>query len=129
MAKQNLPIKWVGRASRKGNADVSLTICHNSDTRECVSFTFRNSSYEFFTRTDYFKVGIFKNRLFFTEAKDFDGLLLNKNKETTPNTRYARIASEKEINLFRPFEGAYELKYDEFYELYYIEKENETDED
>mgnify|MGYP003297646411 CR=1 FL=1 len=124
MSENITNLNWIGRTCNHGaKADVSVTIANQSESRRCVNVTFRNSVNELVTQTDYMVVAPFKNRLFFKSATDVNGLLLCKN-ANSPN-RYIRINRESDVESLTKFAGNYDLKYDEFYELYYIEKKGE----
>lgn len=111
-------IKACGRNSKN---DVTVTIYNNSKGRH-IGITFRNDVFKIFaTDTDYFEYAIYKNRIYFRPSDDKHGILLCKNNNTSDAIRYARVMTENFVKLFVPFVGDYELKHDDFYDLYYVE--------
>lgn len=123
-------LDWIGRCSSSGlKSDVSVRVVHGHDCKKLINITFRNDCFKKFTNSEYCECAIFKNRIFFRESDSTRGLLLNRNKATTDTTTYVRFQKTEYVNLYAQFVGDYELKYDEFYELYYIEsKELNTNE-
>lgn len=128
MDNEVMKLTWIGTHGRGGkkvcDVSVSTGLISNAVSRPYVSFIFRNGSWKFFTDTDFMLVARFKNRIFFKTGDKSDGILLSKNKNTTAETRYARVQRANVNEQFAIYDGDYELKYDEFYELYYIERED-----
>lgn len=125
MQNKMLGLDWVGRsisAPCKG-ADVSITVANNNPQRRCINFIFRNDTEKLISETGYIVAAPYKNRVFFKEATSATGITLTKNKNSSGST-YARISSEPDVPKFLDYAGNYQLKYDDFYELYYIEKES-----
>lgn len=128
MAEKNevLKLDWMGRQSKHSVAktDVSIAIYASkmrNEERNDINITFRNGLGELF-RTHYISVAIWKNRLFFRATDKEEGIkLVQRNSE---KNHYARIGTEAFVKKLLVFEGDYELKYDDFYEMYYIENEN-----
>lgn len=111
--------EWKGMSrsrQRKGNYDVSI----NSHKDGTVGITFRNKKAELIG--DRLEYAIFKNRVLFRYSENGMALHNIKNNSNNPDNCYAKFA--KSIDDFRQFIGDYDLKYDDFYELYYIEKED-----
>lgn len=117
---------WVGgnhKTTNKSKADLSVSIVHNNN-RPMIAMTFRNGIYKKITETDFILVAMpKKNRIYFKAGTSMNGLLLCKNKSTKIDSRYMRIYAEEDCKFFYDFVGDYELKHDDFNELYYIEKE------
>ncbi len=127
MGNELIGLNWVGRAINSHSdkkIDVSITVANQSNTtkKKCVNFTFRNGIEKLITDTEYILVAPYKSRVFFKKATDVDGITLLKNKNSS-NSTYARISAENDVPKFEGYAGNYQLKYDEFYELYYVEKE------
>lgn len=121
-------LDWIGALGKKNpkaNNDISIrhTISENGESHY-TGITLRHECWKLITDTPYVEVAIFKNRVFFKESDAIRGLTLCSNKNTSETTRYIRFYNGHAPK-FIAFEGDYELKYDEFYELYYIERKEE----
>lgn len=122
-------LKWIGKShaySRGGN-DVSVRIME-SGGRRAVHFTFRGDSHKFIADDiEYMEFAVFKNRIFFRKADKQNGYKLAISKqdaERGATSRYCKCYSDELVASCIPYEGkSYDIKYDEFYELYYIERE------
>ena len=122
-AERNLV--WFDRQRRKSGNDVTITVNYDAQSHKgrYVGFTFRNDSYKKFAEESaYFELAFFKNRMFFKKSDSAKGLLLQANRET-PN-RYAKVQSDN-ADYFTHWGGDYKLQYDEFWDLYYIERKDE----
>ncbi|MBQ5768456.1 MAG: hypothetical protein IIV94_06160, partial [Clostridiales bacterium] len=97
---------------------------HNKKSgKKGFSLIFRNKCYEKLGK--FVEIAIYKNRIFFRETND-NGLTIRGKKGAPENTHYASINYiSEEVERLKDFIGDYELKHDEFYELYYIEKKEE----
>lgn len=118
---------WVGRLVNNGGLrrkDVTVRITVKDEKAIYTGFTFRDGCYKLFTETEYIEVAPYKNRLFFKQSDVKHGLLLATNKSCKQDNKYAKLQNEL-CGLFVEFEGDYELKYDDFYELYYIERNDD----
>lgn len=118
---------WVGNTThhnhRKSLADISLHKVTNNK-KDVIAITFRNGVYKLITETDYILISYpKKNRIYFKAGTQLNGILLGKNNGTKKEHRYSRFYSEEDVKFFIDYTGEYELKYDDFNELYYIEKE------
>ena len=124
-------MNWMGRAGVKGNnkssADISISIVYTTmadkmnGVKPKVAFTFRNKSRHAVSETDYVMIAVVKNRVFFKTSDQNNGFLIG-NQSNTKQHGYLRITQAEYVSRLAPFVGDYELKYDKFYELYYIEK-------
>ena len=127
---QDEKFNWISKGANKNyhraNSDVSIVcVKYNGKPYSGVSFTFRNDVWQFFGENIEFAV--FKNRVMFRTAKKGEGLQLYKGADNCPN-RYIRIRLDDNTNILKEkFIGDYELKYDSFYELYYIEVAEDKD--
>lgn len=94
------------------------------ETVEYVNVTFRNHMEKAICKNNpYIIFGIVKNRIYFKEAVPTTGYKIGT-KHITAYTRVQINAEEKA--LYEPFNNQeFSLKYDDFRELYYIEKEAE----
>jgi len=107
--------KWNYKANSRRNSILDVSISIKKDGK--VTFVFRNGVHEIISGTQYFVCAICKNRMFFMEADSADGYKLTVS-DTKGCNRYAQMSIDDGIS----FIGDYELKYDDFLELYYIEK-------
>lgn len=116
-------LNWIGCSkhySKRGN-DVTITIAKNKD-KNAISITMRNDIFKLLgDEVDYIEVAVYKNRVFFRQSDDKNGILLKSNKNATQTTRYAKINIDRDVAYLVPFAGDYEMKHDDFYDLYYIE--------
>ena len=120
---------WVGRKVANYGAygnDIHITANLTDGKRDYVNFTFKNDVWKKFAENaDYFEVSFYKNRMFFRKSEPSKGILLNTNKNCTmPTTRYAKIQNQDTPRLFVGWAGDYQLKHDDFYDLYYIERKD-----
>lgn len=107
------------------HSDISVTFTRKTVNSEYthVNFTFRNSIEKIITgdETEYIQFCAHKNRIFFRPAEAKVGYKLYKaNSKSTSNNRYVKVPI---FECAKAFVGDFDLKYDEFLELYYIEKE------
>lgn len=123
---QDEKFNWISRPDRKNvhrsDADVSINcITYEKKPFSGISFTFRNEVAGFFG--DRIQFAIYKNRVMFRPSVEGEGIALCTVNKKSPN-RYFKMKLTKDIEeLKSKFIGDYELKYDSFYEVYYIEKE------
>jgi len=121
-------LEWVTKSKssydRDTSKDISVSLSKKKGSPEYthVSFTFRNDIEKIFLgQVEYVQFCVYKNRIFFRPAESTVGYKLYKASSTCANkyTRFPKFSGAIE------FVGDYELKYDDFLELYYIEKEVE----
>lgn len=130
---KNDAFMWVGAGQHhrkvSSKADVSLHKVRNND-KDAIALTFRNGIHKLISETDYVLISMpKKNRIYFKQGTQMNGLLLGKNNGTKLDNRYSRFYSDEDVKFFLDFVGEYELKHDDFNELYYIEKEENNDKD
>lgn len=104
--------------------DISIgSIKYGNDKFGGIGITFRNGIYELFG--DYIQFAVYKNRMLFRTADTGAGLKLYAGSGKCQN-RYIKFKVDDDTRVIKEkFIGDFELKYDTFYELYYIEvKEN-----
>lgn len=117
------------QTSKTDYKDVGITLSHHNKTSYhkndyyTLTFSFRNNIANVFGNGNiYLQYGVVKNRLYFKVADPKIGYKL-----TTKSglTRYMQATCSKEMKtIYEEFcPGEYHLKYDDFQELYYIEKE------
>lgn len=133
--------KWmtkptVGKNYNRSDKDISISKVFSSKAdKEAgknvnIAIVFRNHSRHAVTETQYVLMAVVKNRIFFKTGEQNNGLLIGKvstNCEKSGDNGYLRTRYPEYVEQLLPFIGSYDLKYDKFYELYYIEKE-ETEE-
>lgn len=95
-------------------------------TIENINVTFRNHMEKAICKNNpYIIFGVVKNRIYFKEAEPVTGYKVGT-KHLTAITRIQ--INEEEKALYEPFNNQeYPLKYDDFQELYYIEREADND--
>ena len=103
------------------SADVSIKLCKKSNTKATALFTFRNKTWVAFD-TQYVVWAPYKSRIYFKTVERKAGYKLSKNKTGKNRYMQSTLRDDNAIKVIRDFEGSYAMKYDEFYELYYIEK-------
>ena len=91
------------------------------DGAKCISIIFRDKIYSVF-ETEYLAIAPLKNRIYFKSVSTRDGYKVTE-KGTSGYLKAVVYADE--IPVYKAFIGNYALKYDKFYELYYIEREEE----
>lgn len=116
---------WVEKTKTRHVAHTDITVSiqvkkrgATKDSHKVACFTFRNGVAELLTTTNYIQVCVHKNRLFIREADNVSGY-----KITSPTTSVSKYCKMPALDVFDEFVGDFELKYDDFLELYYIEKE------
>lgn len=129
---------WFGKEIHKGyvKSDKDVTINTVYKTRAdklenknpYISMSFRNGVRHLFADNEYALVAVVKNRIFFKESDAEHGLLVRQQKTQAKNAKsydngYLRIGDSNAVESIIPFVGSYDLKWDKFYELYYVEKE------
>lgn len=126
---QDEKFNWVrggGKSYHRAKSDVSINCVKSAEKQYGgLSFTFRNDVWQFFGERIEFAV--YKNRILFRTAEAGEGLSLFSGSSTCSN-KYIKIRVDENTQIIKDkFIGDYELKYDSFYELYYIEKEEASD--
>lgn len=103
---------WKVKTNNVGlNDDVSITVVKDG----AISIVLRNGKKKLFDGA--ISYAVFKNRVMF--RKDKRGYAISGNNKS--ENGYVKIG--KGDDELQDFIGDYELKYDDFYELFYIEKE------
>lgn len=109
----------------KSKADITIGA---SSKEDCINVYFRNGVKDFFGT--HVKVGIYKDRMIFCEADNRTGFKISgpaKNAAVTNNYRklyghcVVPISADK-IAEYKEWIGDYDLKVDDFYDYYYIQK-------
>ena len=129
---------WYGKENRKGHVvsdkDVTVNAVYKTRLDKAenknphITMTFRNGVRHLVADTEYSLVAVVKNRIFFKESDAEHGLLVRQQKTQSKDAKsydngYLRISNKDAVEAILPFVGSYDLKWDKFYELYYIEKE------
>ena len=115
-----MPKKARGRGNEKAK-DISIR-CGTRDKkrRNYISLTIRNSISDLICPNGGgILAGVYKSRVYFVE--DFEnGYKLGNNQANNNDVMYAKMGKHDELI---PFVGDYDLKHDEFLDMYYIERE------
>lgn len=122
MSKMNWMKKEKGRYLCDKDITISLQLKARGKTEDkgkVICFAFRNDCWELVTENEYIQVGTYKNRLFIRQADKDTGYKISKNNNTC-NNRYCKMPN---VESLKDFIGDYDLKYDDFLEMYYVEKE------
>ena len=105
--------------SRKRNGKTSADITITVGAKGKVHIYFRNGAKEHFKSGVMF--GVLKNRMVF-EPNSLAGYTVTES--TNNKTDYGfLVATVSDVDKYRAWIGDYALKWDEFYEFWYIEKE------
>lgn len=136
--KEQENFNWYGKEIRKGysrnDRDVTVNIVYKTKADKAenknpsITLTFRNGVRHLFADNEYALIAVVKNRIFFKESDAEHGLLVRQQKTQSKDTKaydngYLRIGDRDAVEALKPFFGSYDLKWDKFYELYFIEKE------
>ncbi len=108
-------------AGSRGSKDISISLTSvgkKGAYHDGISFVFRNGVEKKIGMN--LEMAIFKNRILFREA-DEPAMTLFANKES--KNIYAKVHAGAQVQTLKKFIGDYDLKHDDFYELYYIERE------
>lgn len=103
------------KRNKKGIADITIATMKRANT---INIYFRNGMHELFPEGVIF--GIYKNRIVFEADKD-KGYTVNMSATKKGNIGVV-TATVGNIDKYREWIGDYEMKYDDFYEFWYIEK-------
>lgn len=117
------------QTSKQDYKDVGITLSHHNKNAArkndyySITFAFRNNIFKAFGKGNiYLQFGVVKNRIYFKVADPKIGYKLSTKSGLTS---YMQVTCTKETKaIYEEFcPGEYHLKYDDFQELYYIEKE------
>lgn len=121
-------LQWFSKKRMLGEVNssaVSITVTtagKNSRTdRRRLAFIFRDKIFEGFN-SRYITFAIMKNRIYFKGVEPKEGYAVTIK---GLNGYCQATITLDELEDFESFIGDYSLKYDDFYELYYVEKTNE----
>ena len=112
--------------SRSANSnDVYVSITGYKSKYHSLNFTFRNKMYEVFNG-EYLIFAQLKNRIYFKVADKKEGYHLTVRGLSA--VCKINLHTEEVAELEKFTSNEYALKYDDFYELYYIQLDTENDE-
>lgn len=126
-------MNWTVSRGTTSRSDADVSVNLNAKGKNTVGqnlgITLRHGVSEMISGTEYAQICIHKNRIYFRESDSRQGYKMTKNhqnedRSATPasrENRYMKVTNLSETS--KAFIGDYELKYDDFLELYYIEKE------
>ena len=119
--------KRYARSDNPSDVYVSITSSRKgSSGKETISinFIFRNKLYEILG-SEYIVFAQMKNRIYFKAVDKTEGYHLTI-RESGLNAVVKVVITKDDLPDLEPFAGKeYSLKYDDFYELYYIQLDNE----
>lgn len=103
--------------------DVQIVITKgNNETRRNLTIRFYDSCAELISDTGYAQIQIYKNRMFFRSAEKDKGYMLSGHKNGDSKTKRLQISITAEMAKDLSYAiGDYDLRYDDFYEYYYVE--------
>lgn len=117
---EQLSFIGTSRVGRKSHEDVTVTLVEGkTPSGKRLSIVLRNDVHELLGDGERLKIAFFKCRLIL--MKGADGM-----KMTSANTsnRFVRFRlDEDQAKIAKDFIGDHELKYDDLYEYYYVEKD------
>lgn len=122
-------VDFVGRKKAKASNnvyDIGVYIKKEGRKTPRLRIYFRNSISDIFD-SEYFEIGRYKNRLIIKPSTEENGVkLFNSQSPNVRSLQFTITKSEAGILVFGSTDGPvnYELKYDQLYEYYYIEKED-----
>lgn len=125
---QDEKFNWItksGKNYHRAQSDISINcITYNGKPFNGISFSFRNEVWQFFGERVEF--AIYKNRILFRSASNGEGMSFTTGSQKCTN-KYFKVKIDENTQILKDkFIGDYELKYDSFYELYYIEADFEV---
>lgn len=114
---------WMKKERRYGDRvanDITITmIKSNNPDRKIMQLIFRNGCETKISKTGYLMVGTYKNRCFFCQTNQVEGYKISASEQT--KNKYVRVSTHNDMIQFI---GDYELKHDDFLDMYYVEKED-----
>ena len=111
----NMPaFEWVGKGVQKSTADISVT-----EVKGGVQIIFRKGTREKIGQR--VQLAVMKNRIYFRGNED--GYKIYQAGQTKPNGYLKLFGTTDIAKKVLEFEGDYTFRHDDFYDLYYIEKE------
>lgn len=122
-------LEWITKERSTGkkvsSCDISVALTKRRGTGDFthVNFTFRNGIESIICsdkESEYIQFCVHKNRIFFRQAESTVGYKLYYASAKCAKNKYTKIPVFEGAD---GFVGDYELKYDDFLELYYIDKE------
>lgn len=123
------PINWKIKFKKyyrdPSGCNVTVTVTDGAKSlaagRKILTIIIRDNLWKQFD-SNYVAFGVFKNRLYFNKSDKFDGYSIVA-KNTTAYIKCTIVNDD--ITTYKQFVGSHTLKYDEYYELYYIEFEGD----
>lgn len=120
---------WIKKERSRGSSgtnDVQIVIVNAAQGNKPKNLTVRfyNNTGDLISDTGFAQIQIYKNRMFFRGSDEKTGYKLSS-KAKNPTTKALQITISSELaNEYSSLIGDYELKYDSFYEYYYVELED-----
>lgn len=114
--KQNI------RPCKEEPSDVYVRIGNRATGKKYLSIAFHNNISNVF-KSDFIVIAVLKDRVFFKPVKDTQGYKIC---QKSTNHYISMSLSDKQVKDFEQFnKGSFSMKFDEYYELYYIELDKE----
>lgn len=117
-------LQWFNKKRKLGESSnaVSITVTaggkNSKADRRRLAFIFRDKLYENF-KSKYITFAVMKNRIYFKGVEAKEGYAIT----IKGVSGYCQATiTLNELEQFEPFIGDYSLRYDDFYELYYVER-------
>lgn len=118
---------WIGGCTSRNTSDKDISIGYihwDKKHSEVMSFSFVFRGEKIKEAIgEWVQIAVYKNRIMFRKAKAGSGYHALVKANSPSQNAYFRIKETNETMALKRFIGDYDLKYDDFYELYYIEKE------
>lgn len=107
------------RKNDRFEADVTIKVIKAKNNDDSVQIAFKNNCYKSISETEYLVPAISGNCLYFKSSDKEEGFKLSSTR--TNITRYTRIRDKKLANWVKIREGGYDLKFDRYQHLFYID--------
>lgn len=117
---------WIGRqdySKRISSSDISISRVWWDKPKKIkgYSFVFRNETSS--KLGDHFEFAIDENVIIFRPAKD--GIAMTQRESSSASNRYAKVKETEDTVKLLEFIGDYDLKYNQLFGLFYIERSKE----
>ena len=126
---QDEKFSWLGReqlSKQLSEKDVVINRVKGAKKNEPYRYSiiFKNKAYKWLEDAERIQFAIYKNRIMWRKSEEGFSLQ-KKTRSRNTESRYLSVPYSSESKDLNGFIGDYELEYDDFYELYYIEKPKE----
>ncbi len=123
-------IDWFNRKNspnERSSADVTVSIqrCSTTKNNYRIAFRFKDQLSEVIAPSGWMVVGVCHDRVYFKDDK-INGMRCTSSKNDKKKQVSIRLNENSEV--LKEFIGNYQVNYDKYAELYYIQKENDNGE-